>query len=316
MRVALDGSPLIEPTGGIRRYTVELARALNERFPDGRFVTVTGHGRWWSHGLPRLLARERFDLFHGADFSVPYWPNRPSVLTLHDLSPWRAEIAAATSQRVRRRTPWLLRFGLATMVITPTEAIRREAIEYFRLPPEEVVAIPEAAAPHFSPVAAPPPPRPYFLHVGTPGPRKNIGVILEAWQRLRRRYDVDLVLAGRGPAPAIEVPEEQLPALYSSATALLYPSLYEGFGLPLLEAMQSGTPVICSRDPALMEVSGGAALHVDGDWADAMELLLTRPEIRAARAEASLRRAAQFSWRQTAERTHEVYRTAIRRFHG
>jgi alpha-1,3-rhamnosyl/mannosyltransferase len=315
MRVAIDGSPLVEPAGGIRRYTVELARALADRFPDDEFVTVTGRGRWWSYGLPRLLVRHRYDLFHGTDFSVPYWPNRPSVLTLHDLSPWRAE-GAATSQRVRRRTPWLLRFGLATMVITPTEAIRREAIEYFRLPPEEVVAIPEAAAAQFRPIAAPPPARPYFLHVGTLGPRKNIGVILDAWQHLRSRYDVDLVLAGRGPSPAVEVPEEQLPALYSSATALLCPSLYEGFGLPVLEAMQSGTPVICSRDPALMEVSGGAALHVDGDWAAAMELLLTRPDIRAARAEASLRRAAQFSWRQTAERTHEVFRTAIRRFHG
>ncbi|MDX1983262.1 MAG: glycosyltransferase family 1 protein [Bryobacteraceae bacterium] len=316
MRVALDESPLVESTGGIRRYTVELTRALTERFPQDEFRLIGGGGRWWSYGLPRLLARHGFHLFHGTDFSVPYWPNRPSVLTLHDLSPWRAEGGGAASKRVRRRTPLLLRFGLATMVITPSEAVRREAIDFFGLAPEEVIAIPEAASEQFRPIQGPPPARPYFLHVGTLGPRKNIGVIQQAWRQLSRRYDVDLVFAGRGGPPAVEIPEDRLPALYAAATALLYPSLYEGFGLPVLEAMQSGTPVICSRDPALMELSSGACLHADSDWAAAMELLLTRPDIRAARAEAGLRRAAQFSWLKTAERTYQVYRTALRRFHG
>jgi glycosyltransferase involved in cell wall biosynthesis len=131
------------------------------------------------------------------------------------------------------------------------------------------------------------------------------------------------VLAGRVrddfAAPAPEeglrvlgaVPEEDLPRLYSGAAAFVYPSLYEGFGLPVLEAMQCGASVITSRDPAILEVSGGAAVHVD---ATDVRALAEAMRVRPVRREESLRRAAQFSWSATAKKTREVYDAAVRLF--
>jgi glycosyltransferase involved in cell wall biosynthesis len=154
--------------------------------------------------------------------------------------------------------------------------------------------------------------------------------LVDAWRIVRSRHPVNLVIAGRHRADAPEllvepgitltgeVPEEQLATLYSGAIACVYPSQYEGFGLPPLEAMQCGCPVIASRDPAIVEVCGGAALHVDSNdvtaLAGAMELLLEDCAERNLRREMGTKRAAQFSWQQTALLTREVYVEAIRRF--
>jgi glycosyltransferase involved in cell wall biosynthesis len=231
--------------------------------------------------------------------------------------------------RVRRRTPWLLRARCATMVIVPTPSVRRQVLERWRLEPARVVAIAEAAAPWLLPVEAPvgrPDPAPYFLFLGTLEPRKNLETLIEAWRVVRRRLAVDLVLAGRrradGPVIATEpglrlageVPDHQLAGLYSGAVALVYPSHYEGFGLPVLEAMQCGAPVIAS--PPVAEAAGDAACYFAGvnDLAEAMRRMASEPEWRARWREKSLGRAAEFSWEHTALRTREVYLEAIERF--
>jgi glycosyltransferase involved in cell wall biosynthesis len=166
------------------------------------------------------------------------------------------------------------------------------------------------------------------VFVGTLEPRKNIPMLLEAWRKVKREENVDLVLAGRrrSDLPAIapeeglrilgETPEEDLPELYSNAIAAIYASEYEGFGLPVLEAMQCGAPVIISRDPALTEVSGGAAVTVSnaGEMAAAMKSLMRDPVERLFRSGASLGRARVFSWGATARLTHEIYGEAIARF--
>ena len=114
------------------------------------------------------------------------------------------------------------------------------------------------------------------------------------------------------------VEESELAGLYSGAAAVVYPSLYEGFGLPVIEAMQCGAPVVTTLDPALVEVSGGAALHVEAQdvraWISALSALLSDPNMRKSRRQLSLQRAKCFSWRETARRTYEVYREAMRRF--
>jgi glycosyltransferase involved in cell wall biosynthesis len=339
MKVALDATPLLEPTGGIRRYTLELAAALSREFPEDeillvsdqayqqpdllsvRFVQVSSQ-RWWSQGLPAWLRAEQIDVFHGTDFAVPYLPVRPSVMTVHDLSPWRLQ----GSNRVRLRTPALLHFGLATMVVTPSESVRREAIAMFHLQPEEVATTPLAASPHFRPIHLPPPERPYFLYVGTIEPRKNLQVALEAWRPLR--CEADFLIAGRArkgheiaPEPGLRrlgaVPEIDLPMLYSQSLAVVYPSLYEGFGLPVLEAMQCGALVITSKDSAVTETACGACLQVDPQgWPEAMRAVLNDPCLRTTYQHKALARAAEFSWQQTARLTHAVYAKALRRFHG
>lgn len=325
MKVALDATPLTIATGGIRRYTEELHRALHAAFPNDRFDLLGQPAhvkRWWSAGLPLELVRRGYDVFHGTDFAVPYLPVRPSVMTLHDLSPWKGFPA---SDRVRQRTPWLLKLRLATMIITPTEAVRREAITYFGLPPGRVAAVPEAPLSLKADVktGVKTGDSPYYLlFVGTVGPRKNLEIVLEAWREVRQSHPVELVIVGRGEVQAEPglrhlgpVPDSELPTLYSNAAALVFPSLYEGFGLPVLEAMRFGVPVIASRDAALVEVSGGAALHADAlnarEWIAAIRAVLDDPQPWRT---ASLARAAHFSWERTARLTYDVYQEAIARF--
>jgi glycosyltransferase involved in cell wall biosynthesis len=189
-----------------------------------------------------------------------------------------------------------------------------------------VVAIPEAAAPWFRPVDKPLATAPYFLFVGTLEPRKNLNEIVGAWRALRLEHNADLVIVGRRredgpriePEPGLrilgELQDEELPALYSGATAFLYPSLYEGFGLPVLEAMQCGACVIASG--ALSETGGDAAAYAasPGEWtrlmARALDDAAWRTEMRAR----SLEQAARFSWEETARQTREVYKEACARF--
>lgn len=356
MRVAIDATPLTHSSGGLRRYAQELSMALAENFPQDEFFLVSdqqfamphtallnlrrGDGprnpaqrRWWLWGLDRELERLEAGLFHGTDFAVPYLPRRPSVLTLHDLSPWMDAAWHANACRVRQRTPVLIGLGLATMIVTPSEAVRKQAIERFRIAPGRIRAIPHAASACFRPRsagedgAAPPGP-PYFLYAGALEPRKNIPGLLAAWREVRRRNTVDLVLAGRrrcdfaqlSPEPGLqiigEISDARLAQLLAGTLAFVYPSFYEGFGLPILEAMQSGACVITSRDPAITEVAAGAALQA-GSHAELVRAMLdiaAHPEWAEPWRERGLRRAAQFSWRRTAQLTHEVYEEAQRRF--
>jgi glycosyltransferase involved in cell wall biosynthesis len=352
MKIALDATPLTVPSGGVRRYTEELTRALCDSFPSDQFWLLsdqklalpfarpnlkTGAGprnmlerRWWSWGLQGEISRLQIDVFHGTDFAVPYLPLRPSVMTLHDLSPWMDPHWHAEAARVRNRTPMLLRLGLATMVITHSEAVRKSAIDRFHLPHDRVVAVPLAASPTFHPAPGPASAQPYLLYVGTLEPRKNVNLVLDLWRELRREYPIDLVLAGRRREDFPEIPsepglqmagltaEEDLPGLYSGAVACLYPSLYEGFGLPVLEAMQCGALVIASRDPAILEVADDGAIGLDvrdrGPWMDALRLAVTHPELMRGQRERALARAGEFSWTKTAKLTRAVYEHAIRRF--
>jgi glycosyltransferase involved in cell wall biosynthesis len=349
MRVAIEAAPLGLSSGGLARYTCELSLALARTFPEDEFYLISDQPfdmppgapanlerggrprnaidrRWWLWGLNSELRRLHADLVHGPDFAVPYLAHRPSVLTLHDLSPWMDRRWHDAAGRVRHRTPLLLELGIATMIITPGESIRKAAIERFHLRPERVAAIPEAAAPWFQPVETCKPSAPYFLFVGTLEPRKNIGLLIEAWREVRRTCAVDLVIAGRRRADCPPLPEEAglrilgelpdsaLPELYSGALAFVYPSFYEGFGLPVLEAMQCGAPVIASR--AVVEAGGDAAVYADSvrDLAAALSEAASRPDWRSERRARSLARAREFSWERTARLTREVYEEARRRF--
>ena len=352
MKIALDASPLAIPSGGVRRYTEELTRALAENFPEDEFWLLSdqlfpppparanlkiGRGprnllerRWWLWGVQGEISRIGIDLFHGTDFAVPYLPVRPSVMTLHDLSPWMDPAWHVEADRVRNRTPLLLRLGLATMVITPSEAVRQQALERFRLQASRVVAVPHAAGRNFVPVEQPPSNPPYLLYVGTLEPRKNLALLLDVWREVRKQHPIDLVLAGRRREDFPQLPDEaglhlkgitpelELPKLYSGALAVVYPSYYEGFGLPVLEAMHCGAAVIASRDRAIAEVAGDAAILLDANdrraWVQALTSLVEQSERIKEMREKALRRAGEFSWTKTARLTREVYGQAVERF--
>lgn len=349
MRVALDAAPFSVAYGGIRRYVAELTRALAVRFPEDQYFLCTDRGgpapgdlpalpnvtwvspsppwlaaKWWSIGLPLTLRRLGAQVFHGTDFAIPYWRSRPSVITVHDLSPWREPpVSEGASDRVRRRGPGHIR--RADWVLTPTQAIASEAVARFGLDPSRVAATPLGVTP-LAPgeTSAVVPERPYFLYVGSRGPRKNLNTLLQAWEDCRGHLPGwSLVLAGGGRAAArpgvVDVgnpTDTELAAILSAATAFVYPSYYEGFGLPVLEAMAAGLPIITSQDPALREVSADAALHVPANgaagWASALRQIANDAPLRKILAANGQRRAAGFTWERTAELTHSTYVDAIR----
>jgi glycosyltransferase involved in cell wall biosynthesis len=301
----------------------------------------------WTHArLPLHLARRPVDLLHGTFYTLPALCPCPAVVTIHDITfdlrpDWftpRARLAlsgfAASSARKARH------------VLTVSECSRRDILQRYGLPPDRVTAIPLAPDPDLERVEDPGrvaaarmahdlPPR-YLLHVGAITPRRNIPRLLEAFARAREEgSDLALALAGpvEEPAPALEpilrrlgierwvrrlgyVPPGDLPPLYSGALAVVYPSLYEGFGLPVVEAMACGTPVMAARTSCFPEVAGDAALLVDPEDVEAMaaglRALVKDPVLRERLARAGRERAARFSWQATARGTLDVYRRALR----
>ena len=347
MRIALDGMPLAAPLTGVGHYTAQLARNLPVVAPSDSFTFISPSGllkrRWWSLGLPLYLLRNSFDLFHGTNYEIPFWSRRPTVVTIHDLSllllsgvhndklVWRA----------RWRLPWMAK--RASKIITPSNSIKTELCEAFGIHPDKVSVTPEAPRPVFKKREDPELLRrlglegDFILFVGTIEPRKNLRRLVEAFDRMLRNTSLSpkLVIAGgqgwmmddfvsfvrqQGVGDRVcltgYLEDEDLCGLYSSCAAFIYPSLYEGFGLPPLEAMACGAPVITSRTPALLETTGNAARLVDpkdiNDMAQAMTEMLSDEKLREYYAELGKVHVKKFSWEQTVQKTLEVYRELLR----
>lgn len=375
MRIGLDGIPLNEQKTGVGHYTFEVARALAASAPSDEFeivsplpflspdgkgnhsstsnlrtvqATVGALGRyWWSIGLPHYVKQNSLALFHGTNYDVPLWKRCATVLTIHDLSLMLHQNTheAHRVRRFRRRLPVMVR--AATMIVTPTESVRREVCERLKLAPGKVVAVPEAARDNFRPMEMEQTVEArkrlgvtddFLLFVGTIEPRKNLLVLVRAFKELLLKTALrpQLVIAGKkgwlteelfayvkqsGVAERVlftdYVGDDDLRALYSSCRALIYPSLYEGFGLPPLEAMACGAPVIASRIPAIQEVLGSNARLVSPTdveaLAESIAELLQDDGARLHLSTLGLKHAARFSWECTAHSIREVYMEAIKR---
>jgi glycosyltransferase involved in cell wall biosynthesis len=289
-------------------------------------------------GFDRLLPD--VELFHATEHLLLPLRSAPTVLTVHDL------IFHLFPEHHKRLNYWYLNATMplycrrATAVISVSEATKRDLMRLYGVPEAKITVIHEAAAPHFAPatpdrIAAVRArynlPERYVLRVGTIEPRKNLERLLDALVALRRSApDARLVIVGGtgwltegffrrlealGLGDAVQltgrVPDEDLPAVYSGAELLVEPSLYEGFGLPLLEAMACGTPVVCSAVASLPEVGGQAARYFDPRDSETMAAVMGEvwhsADLRAALREVGPERAAQFSWQRAAHETLAVY---------
>jgi glycosyltransferase involved in cell wall biosynthesis len=295
--------------------------------------------------LRGIVRRSSIDLYHSPSHFMPYSLPCRTIATIHDLIPWARPESLPLATRtlycaVLRLTAWR-----ATRVLVDSDATVRDLGRWLpRLSArservylgvdQSFAPVPQTRIDEFRHSARLP--ARYVLHVGTNKPHKNLPTLLKAWSTLERglREGVALVLAGprdRGDhgdsrlcqalditASVIHygpVAERDLRALYQGAEVFVFPSLYEGFGLPVLEAMAMGTPVACSDRSSLPEVAGDAALLFDPDRpegiAHAIERLLADAQLRQDLATRGLARAREFTWERTARATLQAYRRAL-----
>ncbi|WP_168191183.1 glycosyltransferase family 1 protein [Haloprofundus sp. MHR1] len=284
--------------------------------------------------LPLALREDDVDCFLGPNFLKPVYCPAPSVIVVHDLV-HRVHPAVHTAPyRAYLRTFLPLSVRTADHIVTVSESTKRDLQRFFDVPDSQVSVAPPAADDRFRPRTLSDDdrkqlheeydlPDEFVLFVGNVEPRKNVSTLVRALARLPESDRLPAVIVGQDHVPDPEfadtlnaawsdglvhrpgyVPDDDLPLLYNLASVFVYPSLYEGFGIPPLEAMQSGTPVVTSDRSSLPEVVGDAGITVDPTdpdaLADAIARLLTDSDLTQTYRERGLIRAKQFTWKSTA----------------
>lgn len=294
-----------------------------------------GHLRrllWTQFKLPQIYKKAGAKLLFSPVPELPLGARVPSVVTVHDLIPLRFPVAGSfLTPYFRYYLPWVL--NQAQHIITNSAATARDLVDLLHVPAAKITPIPLAYdAEQFRPLNLPR--QPYFLYVGRHNPHKNLSRLLQGFAQLKHP-ETELWLAGTPDprfTPALQqeaqalgvshrlrflsyVSADELPRLMNQARALVFPSLWEGFGLPVLEAMACGTPVITSNCSSLPEVAGDSAILVDPECVDALAAAMTAVSEEAgvwqSLHEAGLARAQQFSWKQTGQQTGEVLKAVM-----
>ncbi len=334
MRIAIDAHALGRGQAGYESYLRHLTAALPEAAPEHEFLLYRdlprGRLRRLAWELPRRLFHDRPDVLH-VQYAAPFPCPAPVVATVHDLSFEDVPEFIRPAERALLRAAVRRTVAMARRVITVSEFSRRRLMAVYGLPEEKIVVAPNAAGPAFRPsLESPRPNPPYILMVGDLHPRKNHLGLIRAFAAFANHHPHRLLIVGRDTWFAGEirrvaresgagnrilflgyVPDGELPGLYRGADLSVYPSFYEGFGLPVVEAMACRTPMVTSRTTALAEVAGDAAILADPrdprDLCQAMEAALAHAGYLRA---AGLARAAQFSWRDAARITVRAYKAA------
>ena len=319
MRVGIDTSPLVQTRAGTARHVLGLLGALTGRpglelvgvssGGTGRLATLRRDALWYPFRLAGVSGQ--VDVLHCTTFRAPLTPRAPLVVTVHDLAVFRHPQAFPHWHRTTGKLA--LRSGVraADAIVAVSAFTRNELVDLLDVPRERIRIVPNGVDPVFTP-DGPAAGGDYVVAVGTIEPRKNLATAVAA----ARIAGVDLRVAGAAGWGDVAVDgwvgeptDGELAALLRGARCLVYPSLYEGFGLPVLEAMACGTPVVTSRGGATEEVAGGAAVLVDANDPASVaegieEAAARRDELRAL----GLARAATFSWRRSADLVEALWR--------
>jgi len=333
--VVIDADVLGRRRTGDEAYVQNLLRALPPLAENLRLAAVTRHPELVPAGvepielparsqelrmalhLPRLLRRLRPRLAH-FQYALPPALPCPAVVTIHDLSFEQGDSMMGRLDRLTFRTMVPRAARRAARVLAVSERTRRDLIELYGIPPERIVVTPNGVDPVFTQGAGSTDGSSYILFVGAVQRRKNPLAAAVAAAELglplvvagpRKEPELARELERRGARLLGYVEKPELAELYRGAACLVLPSRFEGFGLPVLEAMASGTPVVAAPEPALREVAGDAAVYAEPEGlADGIRRALCERERLVA---AGLERAAEFSWERTARRTAEVYREVL-----
>lgn len=377
MRIGIDTTAMPDHPVGAGTYILHLTRALaalDEAFelmvfahrrslplldlqPDNRaqVVEVPDYGRayrlaWEQTGLPRLAGQQRLDLLHSPHYTMPLASPCPVVVTFHDMTFFLFPELHTPIKRLFFPRAIRASARRARALIADSESTRRDAMRLLGIPPARIHSVPLGVSEAFRRVtdqeqlrqlqARYDLPHPFLLYVGVIEPRKNVDLLLRAFQDLvQRGLPHHLVLAGRFgwmvdevrrmlEEPALQervhflgyVPRQDLPGLFTLASAFVYPSTYEGFGIPVLEAQACGVPVVTTTASSLPEVAGDCALLVPPNnqeaLAEALSRLLADPDLQARLARCGPAHAAQFTWERTARETFTVYCHALQASHG
>ncbi len=279
MRVGVDVAPLVQDAAGTARWITGLLGELERREGlevarmswggAGRWTAVVRDVVWYPFLLPRQAERRRLDVLHCTIYRAPVRQRVPTVVTVHDLAVLRRPEVFPAWTRLYARSGLRRTIRAAGRVIAVSEFSRRETAELCGVDPDRIDVVPNAVDPVFAP-SGPAADGDYLLAVGTLEPRKNLACAIEA----ARLAGAELRVVGARGWGGVDadgvgvrwlgrVSDEELASLYRGARCLVYPSLYEGFGIPVAEAMACGTPVVTSRDSAMADVAGEAAVLVD-----------------------------------------------------
>ena len=318
MRVGIDTSPLVQTRAGTARVVRGLLAALRDRpgvdlelfsfGGPGRVSSVVRDAVWYP---ARLGGKARgLDVLHCTTFRGPVESRIPTVVTVHDLAILRAPKAFPRWHRLYGKAGLISVLRSADAIVAVSEFTRSEVVELAGVPDERIRVVPNGVDAVFTP-DGPRADGDYVLAVATLEPRKNLARAVDA----ARRAGVALCVVGARGWGSVdvegwvgEVPDAELAALYRGAQCVVYPSLYEGFGLPVLEAMACGTPVVTSAGTAMEEVAGGAAVLVDPLSISAIgdgirEAIARREEL----VPAGLARARSFTWDGAADAVVELW---------
>jgi len=333
-RVALDARQTRQMSVGMKAYARELAARLPIVAPDLQFVQFTqGENFGWEEqvALPRRIRRSGARLAHFFSLYAPLFAPRPYVVTIHDL------IHLHFPQYFKRKVSLYYRTAVRSLcaraerVITDDERTIGDLRRFLHVDPARVRVVPLGVDERFLQAAQPlRAARPYLLYAGNHREHKDLKTLIAAWAWLPQSYEVDLYITGpddfggalqanstatRRAIALGEVPAEQLPAYYAGAAALVHPALLEGFGLPLLEAMAAGCPVIATRESLPSALAEAALTFPARDDVAAGALIrrvLDDAALRAGLIEEGRRRARMLTWDRCAERTAEIYREVLR----